>query len=84
MDDLMTLLPRCRDVSRLIAIGELDAAPWPVRLAARWHLLICDSCRRYRRQLILIAEAARTWADGLLRDGDEAAFEAKLIQRLSK
>jgi hypothetical protein len=49
----------CREVSRLIASGDLAGQGVLRRLAVRLHLLGCDHCRRYARQLRAIAAAAR-------------------------
>ena len=48
---------KCRDV---VANAEnyLDGAQsWHQRLAMRFHLLICDKCRRYVRQLRALLRA---------------------------
>ncbi len=52
-------MPTCREVSRLIASGDLAGQSPLRRLAVRLHLLGCDHCRRYARQLKVIAAAAR-------------------------
>lgn len=76
-------LPDCHEVSRRLASGELeDASSW-TRLLSAVHLALCSHCRRFRNQLKLLRTAARLWAGGLL-PADRAAFEARLIQRLSR
>jgi hypothetical protein len=49
----MTLLPSCLEVSEAAARGE------PLSLRLRAHLAVCAGCRRFRRQLALIAAALR-------------------------
>ena len=49
----MKLLPSCREVSEAAARGE----GLSLRLLA--HLAVCKGCRRFRRQLRLIAAALR-------------------------
>jgi len=41
----------CRDVSEMTTDYLEDALPWRQRLAMRWHLRICDLCRRHLRQV---------------------------------
>lgn len=49
----------CRDVTRLISESMDHSLPLGKRIGMRIHLLICLFCTRYKRQLILIREAAR-------------------------
>jgi anti-sigma factor RsiW len=45
------VIPTCRDMSEL-ATDYLDGAlPWHARLKARFHLLLCQACRRHFDQL---------------------------------
>lgn len=53
------LFPVCRDVTGMLAEGEIDRAPWPRRLLVRMHLAMCEHCRRFARQLELIGHALR-------------------------
>ncbi len=41
----------CRDLTELATDYMEGALPWHKRLAVRWHLAICDMCRRHMRQL---------------------------------
>ena len=71
----------CREVTRTISSGELEAAAWPRRLRVKLHLLMCRHCRRYARQLEKLGAAARDlWGgDELLSLGVEkhqAAFSS--------
>jgi len=73
----------CRDVSRLIAEGGLEDASLARRALARLHLLGCRFCRRYLRELRLLAKGARAWSASLLEPGSTSAFEERLIARLA-
>ncbi len=46
----MTML-RCRDVATLASEFVDRDLPWRQRLAVRMHLMMCDTCSRYIRQL---------------------------------
>jgi hypothetical protein len=49
----------CNEVTRLYASDALGRAPLRQRLAVRLHLMMCDQCSRYVKELRLIAAAAR-------------------------
>jgi predicted anti-sigma-YlaC factor YlaD len=66
----------CREVTRLIASGERDAAPWTRRLLVRMHLAMCDGCRRYERELAALATAAR----GMWRSTPDDDAAARRVQ----
>lgn len=58
----MSLLPSCRDVSRLLSEARDSGR---LGLHTRLHLSICAVCRRLQAQLKLIGEAvARAPEDG--------------------
>ena len=61
---------RCNEVTRLYASEEIDGAPLKTRLAVRLHLMMCEHCRRYVRELARIGEAARSLAGSEARDAD--------------
>jgi len=71
----------CREVSTLIARGELTQAPLARRLAVRLHLAFCRHCRAFQRQLDAISLAART-ATARAADEPGAGFEAALTRRM--
>lgn len=50
----------CREVTHVVARGELEGTPWRTRLAIRMHLLMCRHCKRYVNQLRRIGDALRT------------------------
>lgn len=54
---------RCDESARLVS-QSLDRNLSPSeRWAVRLHAMICRSCRRYKKQLALIREAWRQYAD---------------------
>lgn len=52
----------CNEVTRLWASEEIRTAPLSRRLAVRFHLMLCEHCRRYVRELATIGSAARSRA----------------------
>lgn len=49
----------CRDVTRLVSESMDRSLPFGKRIGVRIHLLICEFCARYERQLLLIRGIAR-------------------------
>ena len=65
----------CREVAYVIASDGLERAGWPTRLLTRLHLLYCDACRRYARELATIGRAGReAWSAD--------SVDPKAVQRL--
>ena len=52
----MSLLPSCREVSKLLS-QSLDSGR-PLGMHVRLHLSICEACRRVRAQFELLRRAA--------------------------
>lgn len=75
------MMMNCKDVSTLIARGELTKAPLMRRLAVRLHLAFCRRCRAFQQQLDAISRAARS-ATASLADEPGAEFEAMLARRM--
>lgn len=69
----------CKDASRLQSQAQDRRLSWTERFGLRLHLLICDNCRRFARQLKLIRQACRqvTASDRLAIGRDGLAPEAK-------
>jgi len=54
------------------------------RLALRLHILICRSCRRFRRQLLRIRLAARSRAQARAGSLDQATLSAEARRRIAQ
>jgi predicted anti-sigma-YlaC factor YlaD len=68
----------CKEVSLLISQSYDARLTWRQRMAVRMHLLVCEACRRFARQMQFLRRAARAFADrpreaaaGLSRDAHE-------------
>jgi hypothetical protein len=57
----MSLLPSCRDVSKLLS--EARDGGRPLGLRVRIHLAICDVCRRVRDQFAVLGAVAKKAPD---------------------
>ena len=47
----VSIIPNCRDMSRLTSEGLDRPHSWVMRVRMAVHLLFCQLCRRYARQL---------------------------------
>ena len=62
---LETLLPTCRQVSRLQSDLLDQPLSLPKRFGLRLHLLVCKWCRRYGKQIRFLHEAVHEHTDEL-------------------
>jgi len=71
----------CRELAQTLASDYLDAQlTWRQRAAVRFHLLICNHCRRFMRQMALVRSL-------LARRSEPPPSEPevkKLVERLSR
>lgn len=53
----------CERASQLMS-QELDRPlSWRERMGLRLHLLFCDGCRNFRKQMAFLRDAVRRWRD---------------------
>lgn len=76
------MMPSCREVSRLLASGEVDTAPAVRRILTRLHLMMCDDCTRYSRELRQLGETARQALRSPLDPERLAALERAILERV--
>ncbi len=69
---------RCKEVTRLHASDEIRSAPLMTRLGVRLHLMMCEHCRRYVRELARIGEAVRD----LYRGPVDAREQEEIVRRV--
>ncbi len=51
---------RCKDISHLISRSMDQKLPLRIRLGIKFHLMMCNLCLRYKKQLDLICSAFST------------------------
>jgi anti-sigma factor RsiW len=56
------MLISCKDASRLISQLEDGELPFRQRAAVRLHLLFCDACARFVRQLRFLRATMRRYS----------------------
>lgn len=57
----MLLRRTCKQAAALIVAREDRKLPWPDRLALHLHLLACNACPRFERQILGMREHMRQW-----------------------
>lgn len=60
---MVRVMPSCRDVSELVSQSMDQRLPLTKRMTIRLHVSMCSLCRRYEKQLRLLREGARHFAD---------------------
>ena len=66
----------CRETARLLSEATVDRLPFRRRLALRFHLTMCNLCRRSARQMRAIEESVRRF--GSMIEEDRTAFLGSL------
>ena len=56
-DIRLILTANCRETSHLVSDSLDRDLRWPERVAVRAHVLICRSCRGFKRQLLFLRDA---------------------------
>lgn len=57
----MILRRTCQEAARLLTARLDRPLPWADRLALRLHLVACDACPRFDRQMKLLHGAMGRW-----------------------
>jgi hypothetical protein len=50
---------KCKEVTHIIATGEIDEFTWMKRLEMRMHLLMCTHCKEYVSQIFAMGQGVR-------------------------
>jgi len=58
----------CKHATRLLSQGQERQLPWRQRLGLRLHLLLCDACAQFFRQLALLRAAIGSLARRIEND----------------
>lgn len=57
----LPLMRSCKEVTTLLIAREDRALPWQERVALRMHMVICQACPRFERQVLTMRNAMRQW-----------------------
>lgn len=65
------LMRTCKDVTALVIAREDRALPMAEQLALRMHMVICNTCPTFERQVLSMRNAMKQWRNyGAGVDGD--------------
>lgn len=57
----MILRRTCKQAADLLIAQEDRALRWPDRLSLRLHLLACEACPRFEKQVLTMRSAVKQW-----------------------
>lgn len=57
-------MPSCREVTELCSRALEQPLPFMQRWRLRGHLVMCSGCSNFRRQLFVLRDVARRYAQG--------------------
>lgn len=57
----LPLMRTCREVATILIAREDRALSPPDRLALRIHMVICDACPRFEKQMLTMRNGLRQW-----------------------
>jgi hypothetical protein len=60
----------CTEATALMSQAQDRTLGGGERINLRWHTVICSGCRNYGRQLLVLREASRRMAHGLVPGAD--------------
>lgn len=58
------MIPNCKHTSELLSQGQDRSLTLPEKIRLELHLLICERCRIFNRQLAFMRMALRRYRDG--------------------
>ena len=73
----------CKHASHLISQSQEARLSWRQRFGLRFHLMLCDACTQFSRQLGLLREAARQVGRRIESDERFFATNAALLRNPS-
>ncbi len=57
------MIPTCKHTAELLSQGQDRPLTLPEKISLRLHLLLCDGCRNFSRQLEFMRTALRRYRD---------------------
>ncbi len=58
---MMPLNRTCKQVAAILVAREDRQLGWSDRLALRIHMVICDACPQFERQMLTMRNSLRQW-----------------------
>jgi hypothetical protein len=58
------MIPNCKHTAELLSQGQDRSLTLPEKIRLKLHLLLCDGCRNFSRQLAFMRKALQRYRDG--------------------
>lgn len=73
----------CKETSYLVSQSLDRRLPWGDRTAVRFHLFVCEACKRFKRQIQFLRAAVRRGAEQI-EDASTIKLSAPARQRIKR
>jgi hypothetical protein len=73
----------CKQASRLLSQSLDRRLSWQERMGLRLHLMVCDVCRRFGKQLLIMRNAIKAMVDASEQD-QQIRLPAEARDRITK
>lgn len=74
----------CKQASKLLSQSLDRKLSWKERLALRFHLLLCDMCTRFAKQLQVMQKAMQDWVSASEQDESIQLSQAAKVRIAEK
>ena len=73
----------CKQASHLISKSLDSRLSWRDRIRLRFHLMICEACKRFSQQLIMLRLTVRKFVSGI-ENNQELGLSKEASERILK
>lgn len=73
---------KCREVATLLNMEQVAEASLWMRIGVRLHLMMCQHCRRFARQLRYLRTGAQSMRSAIDSEASAAGLEQKIARTL--
>jgi predicted anti-sigma-YlaC factor YlaD len=74
----------CKQTARLVSLSYDKRLSWRERLGVRLHLLVCDACRNFGRQMRFLRAAARRFAREQPETDQRVRLSPEALERITR
>jgi len=74
----------CKQTARLVSMSYDKRLSWRERLGVRLHLLACDACRNFTRQMRFLREATQRFAREQPETDNRVRLAPEAIERIAR
>lgn len=74
----------CKQASEIISQSYDRRLSWRERLSLRLHLLICDACTNFAKQMRFLRQAARRFVQGQTEADEQVRLSTEAVDRIKR